>query len=62
MPAPGGGPAYSKLTLALLQDSGWYMPNYENAEELKWGKGLGCAFINSRCEDGWPKTEDGGVH
>jgi hypothetical protein len=22
-------PTYSRLTLALLEDSGWYLPNYE---------------------------------
>ncbi len=35
---------YSRITLALMEDTGWYLPNYELADELKWGRGLGCDF------------------
>ncbi|KAL6728750.1 hypothetical protein Aduo_010489 [Ancylostoma duodenale] len=42
-------PVYSRLTLALLEDSGWYKPNYENAEELHWGRKLGCDFVRKSC-------------
>jgi hypothetical protein len=27
--------------MALMEDTGWYMPNYELADELKWGSQLG---------------------
>ena len=27
-------PTYSRLTLALLEDSGWYLPNYEMVTKL----------------------------
>ncbi|CAB3403181.1 unnamed protein product [Caenorhabditis bovis] len=42
-------PVYSRLTLALLEDSGWYEPNYETAEDLHWGKNLGCDFSMKSC-------------
>ena len=40
----------SDITLALFEDSGWYMPNYTYAEEYNgnhshwWGKNRGCDF------------------
>ena len=40
---------------ALLEDSGWYKPNYEMAEELHWGKKLGCDFAMKSCGE-WIKT------
>uniref|UniRef100_A0A0M3JY20 Leishmanolysin-like peptidase n=1 Tax=Anisakis simplex TaxID=6269 RepID=A0A0M3JY20_ANISI len=42
-------PVYSRLTLALLEDSGWYRANYSVAENLHWGKGLGCEFAQKSC-------------
>ncbi|PAV59330.1 hypothetical protein WR25_15669 [Diploscapter pachys] len=48
-------PVYSRITLALLEDSGWYKPNYEMAEELHWGKNLGCDFAMKSCGE-WIKT------
>ncbi|KAK6034453.1 Leishmanolysin [Cooperia oncophora] len=42
-------PVYSRMTLALLEDSGWYKPNYEKAEELHWGRKLGCEFAKKSC-------------
>lgn len=41
--------AVSRITLALLEDSGWYRVNYDNAEEMAWGRGLGCDFVKSSC-------------
>ena len=32
----------SKITLALFEDSGWYMPDYSQAEDMWWGKNRGC--------------------
>ena len=34
-------PIYSRITMALMEDTGWYLPNYELADELKWGSQLG---------------------
>ncbi|KAK0419928.1 hypothetical protein QR680_014408 [Steinernema hermaphroditum] len=42
-------PVYSRLTLALLEDSGWYKANYEIAEPLHWGHNLGCQFAMKSC-------------
>ena len=42
-------PVLSSLTLALLEDSGWYSVDYSAAEPLEWGRGKGCDFINQGC-------------
>ena len=42
-------PIYSRITMALMEDTGWYMPNYELADDLKWGRGLGCDFALQSC-------------
>uniref|UniRef100_A0A7I4YXD3 Leishmanolysin-like peptidase n=1 Tax=Haemonchus contortus TaxID=6289 RepID=A0A7I4YXD3_HAECO len=42
-------PVISRLSLALLEDSGWYKVNYDNAEDLEWGKNLGCTFATKSC-------------
>ena len=48
-------PIYSRITMALMEDTGWYMPNYEMADTLKWGKGLGCDFALESCLS-WMET------
>ncbi len=42
----------SAMTLALLEDSGWYKANYSMAEQLDWGQNQGTEFLISRC-DAW---------
>ncbi|CAK5086317.1 unnamed protein product [Meloidogyne enterolobii] len=42
-------PVYSRLTLALMEDSGWYKANYSVAEPLHWGNNLGCDFAMKSC-------------
>ncbi|XGW06195.1 hypothetical protein V3C99_016481 [Haemonchus contortus] len=42
-------PVLSRLSLALLEDSGWYKANYDKAEDLEWGKNLGCIFATKSC-------------
>eukprot|EP00986_Skeletonema_menzelii_P018567 scaffold26658_cov153-Skeletonema_menzelii.AAC.2 len=37
------------LTLALLEDSGWYKPNYSIAENTPFGLGAGCDFAKEEC-------------
>ena len=39
----------SEFTLALLEDSGYYKANYYTGGLMRYGKGKGCDFINSRC-------------
>ena len=47
----------TKMTLALFEDSGWYKPNYELAEDMWWGKNRGCDFVHhSKCPMGEPQS------
>ncbi|ACI64717.1 predicted protein, partial [Thalassiosira pseudonana CCMP1335] len=39
----------SPLTLALLEDSGWYKANYTKSHVSPWGHGVGCPFVSSPC-------------
>lgn len=39
----------SKMTLALLEDSGWYQANYSMAERLDWGRNQGTEFVTFPC-------------
>lgn len=43
-------PVFSRLTLALMEDTGWYKANYSMADTLDWGKNLGCTFAKSSCK------------
>lgn len=43
-------PVYSRLTLALMEDTGWYKANYSLAQDLSWGKNLGCDFVMKSCK------------
>lgn len=43
----------SAMTLALLEDSGWYRPDYSMMGPFRFGKGMGCDFLRSPCvQDG----------
>ena len=47
--------AISEISLALLEDSGWYKINYYTGGLFRYGKGEGCAFLNTKCvTDGIP--------
>jgi leishmanolysin-like peptidase len=50
-------PVFSRITLALMEDSGWYRANYSMASPLSWGKNLGCNFVMKSCKD-WIDTND----
>ncbi|CAK0889411.1 unnamed protein product, partial [Prorocentrum cordatum] len=39
----------SAMTLALLEDSGWYRPDYAMVGPFRFGRGLGCDFLGSPC-------------
>jgi len=42
--------AYSHFTLSLLKDTGWYSSvNFNIADELFFGKGKGCRFLEYAC-------------
>lgn len=44
-------PVISRITLALMEDTGWYRANYSLAQDLQWGAGLGCDFVKKSCGD-----------
>ncbi|KAI0227468.1 Leishmanolysin-like peptidase [Lamellibrachia satsuma] len=50
------GPVLSRISLAVLQDTGWYVVNYSRAGPLAWGKGLGCDFVTKSCME-WMETK-----
>eukprot|EP00899_Mesostigma_viride_P012753 jgi/Mesvir1/21479/Mv03931-RA.2 len=39
----------SSITLALFEDTGWYLPQYSKAGILRWGYHAGCNFVNLAC-------------
>jgi len=43
------GRLISEFSLALLEGSGWYAPNYNYAEPYFFGQGQGCNFIAQKC-------------
>ena len=49
-------PVYSRITLALMEDTGWYKARMEMAQPLNWGKNLGCAFAQRSCME-WMETK-----
>jgi len=52
----------SPLTLALLEDSGWYRPNYAAAKVSSFGHGAGCDFVYGDCiVDGKAPTYSEGI-
>lgn len=40
---------FSPLTLALLEDSGWYTGNYSLTTKSTFGHGAGCDFVTENC-------------
>lgn len=39
----------SEITLALIEDSGWYEVDYSMANLFLWGKDKGCGFFSEKC-------------
>jgi hypothetical protein len=39
----------TEFTLALLEGTGWYIPDYNYADPYWFGKGAGCKFIDTSC-------------
>jgi len=40
---------FSPLTLALLEDTGWYKVDFRHAENSPFGLGAGCEFVTGNC-------------
>jgi len=65
--AKGKGLSISPLTLALLEDSSWYTPNYAMSTDMSFGRGAGCQFAHGGCtldEEGAVRasTQNEGFH
>ena len=41
----------SEFTLAVLEDSGYYKPNYYTGGLMRYGKNKGCEFLENKCVD-----------
>ncbi|CAH8581914.1 unnamed protein product [Heterobilharzia americana] len=39
----------SPITLAMMEDTGWYLANYALSQSFSWGKGKGCTFATGSC-------------
>lgn len=44
-----GAAYFSPLTLAFLEDTGWYKSNFRNAHNSPFGLGAGCPFVEEKC-------------
>lgn len=42
-------PVISQFTLAVLEGSGWYVPNYNMTEPFTFGQNQGCPFLDGPC-------------
>jgi len=38
------------LTMALFQDSGWYLPMWDQVPPMEFGQGAGCGIVQRRTE------------
>jgi hypothetical protein len=52
------GMRVSQFTLALLEGSGWYVPDYDYADPFYVGQGQGCGFLNYQCGYGGTSSFD----
>ncbi|KAK7092948.1 leishmanolysin-like peptidase [Littorina saxatilis] len=39
----------SRITLAMMEDTGWYKADFSKAGDYEWGRGLGCDFVTTSC-------------
>ncbi|KAG5498209.1 hypothetical protein JIQ42_03013 [Leishmania sp. Namibia] len=44
-----GAGIYSALSIAAMEDTGYYKGNYSNAETMSYGKNTGCALQTGKC-------------
>jgi len=57
--AYGEGAKVSGMTIAMLEDLGFYLGNYSSAQCMYWGKNQGCQFVETRC--GTRSTTDSSI-
>ncbi|XP_064398693.1 leishmanolysin-like peptidase isoform X2 [Halichondria panicea] len=53
---------FSRITFGLMEDSGWYLPNYEMAEPLAWGLNTGCAIPHGSCREHITQQQANGMN
>ena len=51
-------PVFSRLSLAVMEDSGWYTVDYSSASPLLWGRGKGRSFVEEGCGNLVKETRD----
>ena len=61
LPSPGNV-RISPLTLALLEDSSWYMANFTFSSETPFGRGSGCPFARAGCTANVSDDHTSGFH
>eukprot|EP00873_Tetraselmis_striata_P013238 jgi/Tetstr1/433502/TSEL_022772.t1 len=49
--SPNGMNGFGPLTMALAEDSGWYLGNWDNVAHMEFGYKAGCAFMDQPCWD-----------
>ncbi|CAH4033124.1 unnamed protein product [Pieris brassicae] len=47
---------FSRITFAMMEDTGWYRVDYSLSSPLHWGKNLGCGFATTSCKQ-WLNTQ-----
>ncbi|XP_038220464.1 leishmanolysin-like peptidase isoform X3 [Zerene cesonia] len=47
---------FSRITFAMMEDTGWYRADYAHAAPLDWGRRLGCGFAAASCKQ-WLNTQ-----
>ncbi|KAK0059365.1 leishmanolysin-like peptidase [Biomphalaria pfeifferi] len=40
---------FSRITFAMMEDTGWYKADYSKSGEYEWGRNLGCNFVQDSC-------------
>jgi len=50
--------SFSEFTLAMLESTGWYVPDYSYADPYWFGQGQGCSFLSSTCTSANSKFDD----
>lgn len=51
----------SRITLAMMEDTGWYKADYSQAGDYEWGKNLGCEFAQNSCYNWIRKQQERGM-
>lgn len=48
----GGRAHFSDVTLAWMDDTGWYESSSDSRGKLRWGRNAGCSFLTGACNHG----------